>query len=88
MYYMAIDSMQVVRRRSFARLRKRVAARAFVAKPGFLACLQRSASIACKMQASIARTNSCLLKKLNSQKLDCCCKPWPVDRDQATAYCI
>ena len=64
---MASDSMQVVRRRSYSRLRNRVAARAFIAKPGFLACLQRSASIACKMQASLERRDSCIRKKLDSK---------------------
>ena len=45
---------QVVRRRSYARLRRKVAARAFCAKPAFLACLQRVAAVACKMQVLFA----------------------------------
>lgn len=45
---------QVVRRRSYARLRRKVAARAFCAKPAFLACLQRIAAVACKMQVLFA----------------------------------
>ena len=56
MCWITSDSMQVVRRRSYTHLRNKVAARAFVAKPGLLACLQRTASMACKMQASLART--------------------------------
>ena len=65
----ASDSMQVVRWRSYTRLRKKVASRAFIAKPGFLACLQRSAGIACKMQVHLACMVSCLLKKLISTSL-------------------
>ena len=54
------DSLQVVRRRCYTRLRCKVAARAFLAKPDFLACMQRSASIAYKMQVYLARTLPCL----------------------------
>ena len=47
--------MQAVRQRSYARLRRKVAARAFLAKPAFLACLQRIAAAACKMQVTILK---------------------------------
>ena len=68
---MVSDSMQVVRRKSYTRLRNRVAARAFIAKPGFLACLQRTASIACTMQASLACTDSLSHEQARQHKLAC-----------------
>ena len=46
-------NVQAVRQRSYARLRRKVAARAFLAKPAFLACLQRIAAAACKMQVTM-----------------------------------
>ena len=45
-------AVQAVRQRSYARLRRKVASRAFLAKPAFLSCLQRIAAAACKMQVT------------------------------------
>ncbi len=54
-------TLQAVRQRSYARLRRKVAARAFLAKPAFLACLQRTAAAACNMQVTIQSKNSLLM---------------------------
>ena len=51
----AANAVQAVRQRSYARLRRKVAARAFLAKPAFLACLQRTATAACRMQVTVPK---------------------------------